>query len=40
MLDIGGFITSINFVSQIAAIVAAILTALVGDVIAALFAVT
>lgn len=38
MFDIGGFVTSTEFVSQIASIISAILTALFGDLIAVLFA--
>ncbi len=37
MLDIGGFLTSTEFLAQIAALVVAVLTAFVGDFIARLF---
>ena len=38
MLDMGGFLTSTEFLSQIASIISAVLTFLVGDLIASLFA--
>lgn len=38
MFDINGFLTSMEFLAQLAAIVTALLTALVGDFIASLFA--
>ena len=37
MLDISGFLTSMEFVTRVASIIAAVLTALVGDLIANLF---
>ncbi len=37
MLDIGGFLSSTEFLAQIAAIIAAVLTAIVGDFISRLF---
>ncbi len=37
MLDIGGYLTSIEFLAQLAAIVTAVLSALVGEFIALLF---
>ncbi len=38
MFDIGGFLTSMGFLGQLASILTAILTALVGDFITNLFA--
>ncbi len=38
MFDIGGFLTSTEFIAQIASIITAVFTALVGDLIASLFA--
>lgn len=38
MLGLGGFLTSTEFLSQIASIISAVLTFLVGDLIANLFA--
>lgn len=38
MLDMGGFLTSMEFLSQIASIISVVLTFLVGDLIANLFA--
>lgn len=37
MFDIGGFLSSTEFLAQIAAIIAAVLTAFVGDFISRLF---
>ena len=37
MFDIGGYLTSVEFVSQIAALISALLTAFVGDLFAVLF---
>ena len=37
MFDIGGFLTSMEFVSQIASIITAVLTALFGEIIAGFF---
>ena len=37
MFDIGGYLTSVEFVSQIAALISALLTAVVGDLFAVLF---
>ena len=38
MFDIGGFLTSTEFIAQIASIITAVLTALFGDLVANLFA--
>lgn len=38
MFDINGFLTSVDFLAQLASIVTAILTALLGDFITNLFA--
>jgi hypothetical protein len=37
MLDIGGFLTSTEFLGQIASLIAAVLTAIVSNFIAGLF---
>ncbi|MGB2986361.1 MAG: hypothetical protein WBE26_10805 [Phycisphaerae bacterium] len=37
MLDIGGFLTSTEFLAQIASIIVAVFTALIGNLIGSLF---